>query len=104
MFRKAIALIVTALALNACVGGGTPGKAQVQAALERLAKEMPILFGSDKPIVKDAKCTKAGTDSYDCVVSLATTSTPEPMTANVKLTKLSGEWHAQMSGVGGLGG
>jgi len=71
--------------------------------MDRLAKDTPILFGSDKPIVKDAKCTKAGNDTYDCVASIATTSDPQPNTVNLRLTKLNGQWTAQMTGIGGFG-
>jgi hypothetical protein len=94
--------MVAAIALAACgmFGGGAPGKVEVQAAMDRMAKETPILFGTDKPIVKDAKCAKAGDDMYACVVSYATSSEPEPQTRNVQLTKLNGEWHAQMKGLG----
>jgi hypothetical protein len=94
--------MVAAIVLAGCgiFGGGAPGKVQVQSALDRMAKENPILYGTDKPIVKDAKCSKTGDDSYTCVVQMATTSEPEPQTRNVQLTKLSGEWHAQMTGLG----
>ncbi len=102
MLRKSIPLIVAAFALTAC--GGAPGKAEVQKGLENLAKEVPMLFGSDKPVVKDAKCTKAGNDTYNCVVQLSTSSDPSAMTTNVRLTKLGGQWHAQMTSMPGLGG
>jgi hypothetical protein len=107
MFMKAFPLMVAAVALAGCgvFGGGAPGKAEVQKGMEELAKEVPILFGTDKPVVKDAKCTKVAKDMYDCVVQLATSSAPDqPLTQNVKLTKLSGKWHAQMNALGGLGG
>ena len=51
MLRQSVSLIVVAFALSACIGGGTPGKAEVQKGLENLAKEAPMLFGSDKPVV-----------------------------------------------------
>jgi hypothetical protein len=102
MFKRAIPLMAAAIVLVGCgmFGGGAPGKTQVQAAMDRMAKETPILFGTDKPIVKDAKCSKAGNDTFACVVSMATSSEPQPRTVNVQMTKLSGEWHAQMTGLG----
>jgi hypothetical protein len=102
MLIRSLPLLIAAVSLAACgmFGGGAPGKKEVQTAVDRMAKDTPILFGSDKPIVKDAKCTKAGTDTYSCVVSLATSSDPKPRTVNVQLTKLSGEWQAQMTGLG----
>jgi hypothetical protein len=104
LLRQSVLLIAAAFALSACGIGGAPGKAEVQKGLENLAKEAPMLFGSDKPVVKDAKCTKSSKDIYDCVVQLATSSDPSPMTTNVRLTKLSGQWHAQMTSMPGLGG
>lgn len=102
MLSRLFSLLAVVAVLASCgmFSAGGPGKKDVQSAIDRLAKDTPILFGSDKPLVKDTKCTKAGTDTYSCVVSLATSSDPKPRTVNVQLTKLSGEWLAQMTGVG----
>jgi len=97
--KAGLALVLVAFALSAC--GSTPGKSDVQGALERFSKENPILFGSDKPIVKDTKCTKTGNDTFDCVTSLATSSDPQPHTITVKLTKLNGKWTAQITNLFG---
>ena len=83
-------------------GGGAPGKAEVQKALENLAAENPLLFGSAKPVVKDAKCTKVSDDVYNCTTSLATSDGPEAHTVTVKMTKLNGTWEAQINILGGL--
>ena len=89
-----------AVTLASC--GGTPGKSEVQTALENMAKENPILFGSAKPVVKDTKCTKVSDDVYNCTTSLATSEDPEPHTVTVKMTKLNGKWEAQINLLGGL--
>ena len=84
--------------LTAC-GGGSPGKSDVQGAVERLAKEQSMMFGGDTPIVKDTKCTESGNDAYVCVTALATSSDPDAHAVTVKMTKLSGQWTAQIANV-----
>lgn len=91
-----LALFGATLALAAC-GGGAPGKSEVQDAMNRYAAENKLLFGDDKPVVKDAKCTKTGNDTYSCITSLATSSDPEAHTVTVQLTKLNGKWQAQIT-------
>jgi len=81
------------------MGGGAPGKAEVQQALNDAAQENPILFGQDaKP---DAKCTKVDKDIYDCATSLAMFGDPQPHTVTVRMTKLNGKWHAQITNMFG---
>jgi hypothetical protein len=97
MLKKTVPLMLMAVALTAC---GTPGKSDVQGAVDRLAKDMSTPWGSDKPIVKDTKCTKAGNDTFSCVTSIATSSYPKPMTVTLQLTKLNGQWQAQVTNMG----
>jgi len=101
-FKTFIVVAAATVVLSGCgfFGGGAPSKGDVQAAVQRLAKEEPMLFGSDTPVIKDAKCTKTGNDTYDCVTSLALSSAPdEAHTVTVKMTKLSGQWTAQIPNI-----
>lgn len=98
-FKALIPVALASVALSGC-GGGAPSTKDVQAAVERLAERNPMIFGSETPDIKDAKCTKTGKDAYECVTSMAIASAPEdahPVT--VKMTKLSGEWTAQIPNV-----
>ena len=94
MISRIVLLAVAAVALASC--SASPGKSQVQKGLNELAKESPLLFGSEKPIVRDAKCKKTGNDIYDCTATIAVASMAKPMTATLQLTKLSGAWHASI--------
>ena len=93
------------IVLTGCVGGGGgggPSKKDVQGAVEKLAVESPMLFGDDKPIIKETTCSKTGKDMYDCVSSLAVASAPdEAHTVTVKMTKLGGKWTAQIPNIMG---
>jgi hypothetical protein len=95
--KRVLALISVASALSAC--GGSPGKGDVQEALERLAKDEPMMFGSDKLVVKDAKCTEKGKDTYECITLLAASSDPDAHPVTVRMTKLDGKWTAQVANV-----
>lgn len=105
MWRTISVCAIAAIAVSACGVGGGPGKREVQKGLEELAKETPLFWGNEKPLVKDAKCKKAAEGIYDCTAVLAVSSRPdETMTQSIKLTKLKGKWHAQMNNLGALGG
>jgi hypothetical protein len=100
-YKPVLPIAVVAFTLAAC--GGPPGKGQVQKAMDQYAKATPMMFGSAKPVVKDAKCAKAGQDMYTCVAAIATTKDPQPMTVSLRLTKLNGKWTAQLTGLPGFG-
>lgn len=100
MSLKIPALVAFAsLTLIAC-GGATPTKKDVQAAVDRLAVAQPYLFGDDKPIINDAKCTEIGKESFDCVTSMGLSTEPTgAMTVTVKMTMLNKEWVAQIPNI-----
>lgn len=101
MTLKSMAPIAIALTvLTACGGGGAPGKKDVQKAVEALTVEQPYLFGDDKPIINDTKCTKTGKDHFECVSSLSVSSAPtEIHPVTIMMTKLSGKWVAQIPNI-----
>lgn len=86
-------VVFAAMTLAAC-GDATPTNKDVQAAVDRLAAAQPGLFGDDKPIINDAKCTKVGNETFDCVTSMEIATAA--MTVTVKLTMLNKEWTAQI--------
>ena len=92
---RVFALAFAASVLTAC--GGSPGNHEVQEALERLAKDSPMMFGTDTPVVQDTKCTEKGNDTYECITSLATSGDPTAHPVTVTMTELNGQWTAQIA-------
>jgi hypothetical protein len=99
MTAKLVLVLAAAVALlSAC--SSAPGTDDVQVAVQRLGKSSPMMFGSDKPIVKDASCTKIGNRSYRCVTAMAVTSAPTDVrTVTVMMTQLDGQWTAQIPNI-----
>lgn len=93
-----LALTAAAVLLSAC--SSAPDSHDVQAAVQRLAKSSPLLFGADTPVIKAASCTKTGAASYRCVTSMAVASAPTDVhTVTVMMTRLSSQWTAQIPNI-----